>query len=384
MTPRDDHAFQREVGPLELFFDLVFVFAISQMAHHLVVNLSWRGVAEIFIVLVAVCGVWAFTSFEVTLLDIEHAGTRTLAVITMGLGLFMNAGIAHAFDDSAWLFVTPMLIALIGPGVYAARVAPTAPLREHYRRVLAWFGASTPLWILGAMTDDHPRRLVLWEIAAVIDLVGSWTAHPTPRRATHTQAHSFDGGHILERMRLFLIILLGETVLTLGRVISDHHADALTLFMALAGFVSLVCLWAVYFERAEQVVASHTAKVDDPIRSVHVGLNVIYGVVAGLVVLAAGSDLVLAHAHEQRAGVAGVLILVGPMIYFTAQGIYFWVETGTGWRPRAVTAGVLAGAAVAAYWVPPYVAVAFQVVILVGVATYLARIVPAQVPASSL
>ncbi len=73
--------------------------------------------------LVAVCGVWAFTTFEVTLLDIERKGTKAITVTVMGLGLLMNGGIAHAFDAGPWLFVVPMLLALTGSGVYAASTA---------------------------------------------------------------------------------------------------------------------------------------------------------------------------------------------------------------------------------------------------------------------
>ncbi|WP_317763013.1 low temperature requirement protein A [Rhodococcus opacus] len=120
MMVREARSTHREVSPLELFFDLVFVLAIGQLTHHLVDHLTWGGAAETLVALVAVCGVWVFTTFEVTLLDIERTGTRVVMITVMGLGLFMNAGIGHAFDDSPWLFVVPMLLALNGPAIYAA------------------------------------------------------------------------------------------------------------------------------------------------------------------------------------------------------------------------------------------------------------------------
>jgi low temperature requirement protein LtrA len=362
----------REVAPLELFFDLVFVLAIGQLTHHLIGHLTWQGAAETLILLIGVCSVWVFTTFEVTLLDIERRGTHWLTVITMGLALFMNAGIGHAFDDSPWLFVVPMIAGLVGPCLYAAVASPTAQLRGHFVRVLVWCAVSTPLWVAGAAVD-HEYRLWLWAGAAAVDGIGAWTAHPVPGRTTHTGAHPFDAAHIVERMRLFLIILLGETVLTLGRVVSDHHDDALTLAMALAGFVALVCLWSAYFGRAEQEVVRHTAVVDDPIRSVHVGLTCIYGVVAGLVVFAAGTELVLSHAHESHAGVAGILVLLGPAAYLVAQAAYFRVETGSGWAPRVVAAIVLGVAAAPAYFVPAYAAMAAAVAILAATAAVIGR-----------
>lgn len=362
---------KREVSPLELFFDLVYVLAIGQLTHHLMAHLSWQGALETLVAMVAVCTVWAFTTFQVTLLDIERRPTQVVTISVMGLGLFMNAGIAHAFDDSPWLFAVPMLVALVGLSTYAVASAPSSHMRQHFLHALAWFAVSAPMWVVGALLSPG-TRLWCWAAAATIDLVGVWTGHPVRGGATRTARLAFDAEHMLERMRLFLIILLGETVLTLGRVLVAHHGDATTLVLALGCFVALVCLWAVYFRRAEQLVVQHTAETEDPIRSVHVGLNVIYGVVAGLVVMAAGIELALAHADASHSGVAGIFMLGGPSLYVLAQAIYFRVETGTGWLPRTVGGGALAVAAAAAYWLPAYVVVTALVVILIALARRLA------------
>jgi low temperature requirement protein LtrA len=139
------------------------VLAIGQLTHHLIGHLSWRGSAETLVMPVAVCGVWAFTSFEVTLLDIERRGAK--------------AGIALAFDDSPWLFVIPMLLALTGPGGYAAATAPTPLLRQHFLRVLIWVAVAAPFRIAGAVLGPE-RRIWSWAAAAFIDLLGTWTAYP--------------------------------------------------------------------------------------------------------------------------------------------------------------------------------------------------------------
>lgn len=90
----------RAVSPLELFFDLVFVLALGQLTHHFVAHMSWRGAAETLVALIAVVGIWTFTTFEITMLDVERTSTKIVTVVVMALGLFANAGIAHAFDDS--------------------------------------------------------------------------------------------------------------------------------------------------------------------------------------------------------------------------------------------------------------------------------------------
>ncbi|MFD5176921.1 low temperature requirement protein A [Nocardia sp. NPDC058379] len=366
-TPR-----ARAVSPLELFFDLVFVLALGQLTHHFVAHLTWRGAAETLVALIAVVGIWTFTTFEVTMLDIERRGTQVVTVVVMGLGLFANAGIAHAFDDSPWLFVVPMLAALIGPSAYATLTAPNPPLRAHFGRVLLWFVVSTPFWLVGAALSPD-ARLGCWAVAAAIDLIGTWLAHPLPGHRMRSGALTFDAEHIVERMRLFLIIMLGETVLTLGRVITDHHDDALTLTLALGFFLALVCLWQMYFARAEQQVVDQLTGSTDPIAAVHRGLSAIYGVVAGLVVFAAGAETLLADAHAPAARTAGVLVLVGPAVYLLSQAFYFRRETGTGWIPRVVGAVVLCLAAIAAYWLPAWLVVLTLVLILGALAVQFSR-----------
>ncbi|MGY0498232.1 low temperature requirement protein A [Nocardia sp. FBN12] len=362
----------RQVSPLELFFDLVFVLAISQLTHHLVAHLTWRGATETLVMAIAVSGVWAFTTFEVTMLDIARSATRAIVISVMALGLFMNAGIANAFGDSPWLFVVPMLIALTGPSVYAAATAPTALLRRHFRHVLTWFAVSAPAWVVGS-TLDPDSRLWWWAVAAFVDLIGVWTAHPIPGVSMNTQRRPFDSAHMLERVRLFLIILLGETVMTLGRSISEHHSDELTLLLALGCFIALVCLWVVYFGRAEQLVEERISDDEDPIRSVHIGINITYGVVTGLVMFAAGIEILLAHVHDPRSGIAGILMFAGPAIYLLSHAIYFHRDIGVGWLPRLVGATVLAVAAATAFWLPAYIVVTLLVAILVTLAGWFSR-----------
>ncbi|MFJ2839658.1 low temperature requirement protein A [Nocardia sp. NPDC087230] len=143
--------------------------------------------------------------------------------------------------------------------------------------------------------------------------------------------------------------------------------------LALGFFLALVCLWQMYFARAEQQVVDHLTSSADPIAAVHLGLSAIYGVVAGLVVFAAGAETLLADAHVADAQLAGVLVLVGPALYLLSQAFYFRRETGTGWIPRVLGAVVLCLAAIAAYWLPAWLVVLALVLILGALAVQLSR-----------
>ena len=146
--PADPTDFSSEVSPIELFFDLVFVFAMSQLSHHLLTHLDWRGAGQTLVLLLAVFTVWGFTTFETTLV---HTGSTKawMLLAVMWAGLFMNASIGHAFGASGWAFMVPLLAIQFGRTAWTLRAA-RSELREHYWRVLVWFGATAPLWIIGA------------------------------------------------------------------------------------------------------------------------------------------------------------------------------------------------------------------------------------------
>src|SRR5438045_1081417 len=108
MTPRPtpanspNRAAQRyEVTPLEILFDLVFVFAVSQLSLHLLKHLSWRGAAEALVMLRAVFAVWFITSWSATIIPADQPRTRWMMLTVMLIGLFMNASVTRAFSTSA-------------------------------------------------------------------------------------------------------------------------------------------------------------------------------------------------------------------------------------------------------------------------------------------
>jgi low temperature requirement protein LtrA len=116
------------VTPLELFFDLVFVFAVSQLSHHLLEHLSWRGVAETVVLLLPIFAVWAYTSWAAIMIPDDHYRTLWMVLVVMALGLFMNAAVTGAFTTSGWAFVVPLLLIQLGRSVWTVVNAPNALL----------------------------------------------------------------------------------------------------------------------------------------------------------------------------------------------------------------------------------------------------------------
>jgi low temperature requirement protein LtrA len=208
-----------ETTPLELFFDLVFVFAVSQLSQYLLTNLSWRGAIETLVLLRAVFGVWYITSWVATMIPADDPRTRRMLLAVMLLGLFMNASLTRAFTSSAWAFVIPFLVIQLGRTVWTVTHAADPVFRDHFSRVLVWFAAMAPFWIAGALVGPE-TRLLCWALTAGLDQLGAWLAHPLPGRWLRSENVGFPGGHMLERCRLFLIIAFGETILTTGTAIA--------------------------------------------------------------------------------------------------------------------------------------------------------------------
>ena len=132
-----------EVTPLELLFDLVFAFALSELSQHLLTHLSWRGTAETLVMLLAIFAAWFTTSWSATMIRADQSRTRWLVLAVMLVGLFMNASVTMAFTTSGWAFVIPLLLIQLGPTVWTLVNSTNVVLRDHYYRTLLWVIATT-------------------------------------------------------------------------------------------------------------------------------------------------------------------------------------------------------------------------------------------------
>ena len=316
----------REVAPLELFFDLVYVFAIGQLSGHLLQHLTWRGALETLVMLLAVFTVWVHTSFEATFFDITRRATQLSVLVGMGLGLFMNAGVSTAFSTGGLLFAISLVVIQIARGLVTSTLAPSPTLRVHYRRMLAWLVASAPFWLAGALAAPE-SRLWWWFAAVGIDVTGTLLAHPLPGNRFPATGVPFDGAHMSERLRLFLIIALGEAVLTTGTAIATTPIDTSVILAGVVAFVVIAALWALYFGGAEQIVEDHLARTCDPIRAARMGANGQYVVLAGLVAVAVGCELVVAHPLDHGTLTLGLLLFGGTLAYAAAQTWYLQFTT---------------------------------------------------------
>ena len=235
---------ERVVTPLELFFDLVYVFAIGQLSHHLLEHVDLRTGAETVVMTLAVVYAWYMTTWGANWLEPNRLPVRLLLVGLMFASLLMSAGIADAFGERAWLFVGGYLLLQVGRAAFLIIALRGRALGEHFVNDMVWELATGALWVAGAIADGD-ARLVLWALAVVATQTGVWSLHWLPGRGQRIDlAHTeISGEHLIERIRLFFIIALGETVLTTGSAFADEPFEHERLLGLAIGITGTLAHW---------------------------------------------------------------------------------------------------------------------------------------------
>ncbi|MBU8861801.1 MULTISPECIES: low temperature requirement protein A [unclassified Micromonospora] len=371
----DGTARQRQtyaVDPVELFFDLVFVFAIFQLTTRLREDPSIRGAGETGVLLLAVFTVWYFTSWEATLVRTERTRTTAMVLTVTFFGLFLTAAVSRAFTGSGWDFAAPFLLVQLGRGLWTLLNVPGDIWRDHYRRTLLWLLVSAPLWAIGAVAAPA-HRLYWWAAAAGVDLLGTWLGHPIPGRTLHSEnAATAESAHMLERCRLFLLLALGGTVLSTGLALTATPLTPLTVVTGSAALLVTVALWLLAFGGPGRLVQHHVERTGDPNRATRMAGNVLTVMVAGLIAVAAAQEMIIRHPHGRAAATISVLLYGGSILFLLAQGWYLRRVPPSNPRPWliAATALALAGAITGAL-APPYLTLLTAAALLIIAATKL-------------
>jgi low temperature requirement protein LtrA len=361
---------ETSAGPvtrLELFFDLVFVFAVSQLSHHMVEHPSFRGAAETLVLLLAVYKVWVYTTWAATFLNTARLEVQWMLLIVMLIALFMNASIDAAFGAFGWLFAASYLLVQLGRGAWMLTVGLDPTTHNHFVRALIWGFMSAPFWIAGVFLGPE-LRLTVWGVAAAIDLLGHVLAHRLPGRKTEGSQVPLAGERIFERFGLFYLIALGETILATGQAIADNLADPLILVTGTVALAGSVAVWWCYFHGLEDETLEKLASADDHFRPGILAGNALVVLLAGLILVAVGDRLVILN-PTARLDLETVLFLYGgPVLFLAGRGVF--VRHVLGYRRAYDLAGIGALAVLAglSFLLPAFVAAMGAAIPLIGVA----------------
>jgi low temperature requirement protein LtrA len=324
LRARTEHEHGR-VTFVELFFDLVFVFAVTQLSHSLLEHFTLVGVLQTTLLLMAVWWVWIYTSWVTNWLDPQKSPVRLMLFVLMLAGLVLSTSLPEAFEARGLAFAAAYVFMQVGRSLFmlwAVGAHSPANLR-NFQRITSWLVVSGVLWIAGGFVHGD-LRLALWGAALFLEYLapsaGFWT--PGLGRST-TVDWDVEGAHIAERCGLFIIIALGESILVTGATFSSLQWTPETVAAFVAAFVGSVAMWWIYFNIGAERASRLIARTADPGRLARLAYTYLHlPLVAGIIVAAVADELVLAHptGHtglETMAAVLGgsALYLVGNMLF---------------------------------------------------------------------
>jgi low temperature requirement protein LtrA len=324
----------REVGKvtyIELFFDLVFVFAITQLSHMLLAHLTPEGFWQAGLLLLATWWVWIYTSWVTNWLDPDRTPVRVMLLVLMLAGLVFSTSLPQAFGDRGLLVGGAYATMQVGRCLYMLWA-----LKEHdpanyvnFIRITSWLAASAPFWIAGGLLEG-PARIACWVVALLIEYASPAAGFWVPKLGRSTSEDwDVEGAHMAERCGLFIIIALGESILVTGGTFASLQWTSADLTAFVVAFLGSVAMWWIYFDSGAERGRRRIEHSGDPGAIARLAYTYIHTlIVAGIVVCAVADELILTHpiGHLDALGLA--VVLGGPALFLVGNWLFHRAVAG--------------------------------------------------------
>jgi low temperature requirement protein LtrA len=347
---RDD---EHQVTPLELFFDLVFVFALTQVTSLLADNPTWGGVFRGMLVLAALWWAWSAYAWLTSAMDVDEGGVR-LAMLASTAAMFGVAlAVPGAFGDDAVLFGVAYLLVRLLHLVLSVIVVGDDSVRSGALlrfAPTAMVGAS--LLVLAGFLEGN-ERIAVWLVALVIDYLGpvvigvggGWQVAPE---------------HFAERHSLIVLIALGESLIAIG-VGVGFDLDTGAIAASALGIVVVSALWWLYFDVAAIFARRRLMEargLELHRLALHAYSYLHLPMVAGIVLFALGLKTTVSHVSDSLDTVPAVALCGGAALYLVAEIVFLFRTMGRVFRRRTIAAVVLLALIPAAVAIPALAALA--------------------------
>jgi len=318
---------EKRVAPLELFFDLVFVFALTQVTALMADDPSWAGLGRGMLVLSLLWWAWAAYAWLTNYVAAEEDRERLLMVAVMGAFLIAALAVPEAFGDDALVFAIAYAVARWLHIFIFAEANEDLDAREAIRRLARTAVPAPALLIVGAFLD-RDAQTVLWTVALAIDFAGPFVFGVRGFRVSP--------GHFAERFALIVIIALGESIVAIGTGL-EGALDSGTVAAALLGLVVAFALWWAYFDvvaivaerRFRDSRGEHRLRIArDSYSYLHLPM------IAGIVLVALGVKKTLGHVDKPLDTVPAVALFGGIAMYYAGHLGVRLRNLGTVNRPR--------------------------------------------------
>ena len=326
---------EERVLPLELFFDLIFVFAITQVTGLVVEDPTWAGLAEGLVVLGVLWWAWAAYAWLTNTINPEEGAVRLGMFGAMGAMLIASLAVPDVFGDDAFLFACAYAVVRISHlALYAIAGRGDRDLLAAIARLGVGTAIGVGLLFVAAGLDGR-LQVTVWAVALVLDLLGAYVGGGKGWRLA--------AGHFAERHALIVIIALGESIVALG-LGASHQLDAGVIAAALLGLAIAAAMWWAYFDVvaivAERKLRETTgnaqlAMARDSYSYLHLPM------VAGIILFAVGVKKTLGDVGEPLKLVPAVALCGGVALYLVAHILFRLRNVGSLNGQRLVVGGAL-------------------------------------------
>jgi len=344
LRERHEHQHAR-VTYVELFFDLVFVFAVTQLSHAVLAHPTVEGVLHAAMLLAAVWWAWVCTSWITNWLDPERVPVRLMMFLLMAAGLVLSAAIPNAFGKGGLTFACAYAFIQVGRSLFFLVSTWREPAhRANVARITAWVTLSAVFWIAGGLLDGE-ARIIAWIAAIGIDylsaLVGFWT--PGLGRSS-TSDWVVEGGHMAERTALFTIIALGESIIVTGATVVGMPWTLETIAAFATSLVGSIAMWWIYFSFTAEAASEAIAESEDPGAIARLAYTYSHLIpIAGIIVAAVGDEWVIHHPVGHADPKVAAAVIGGPALFLLGV-LVFKLAVFKQWSPTRL-AGLAALAA---------------------------------------
>jgi len=337
------------VAFIELFFDLVFVFAVTQLSHHVIEHLTPAGVLEGVLMLIAVWWVWMYTTWVTNWMNPETGPVRWMLIAMMLVGLVLSTAIPYAFVDRGLQFALAYVVMQLGRTIFVIvsyQRTGQADAALNLTRIALWFVASAPFWIAGALIGGT-AQFVLWAVALAIELFAPVVRYWVPVIGNSPiESWQVAGGHMAERSGLFMIVALGESIIVTGTVFSRSDLTASSVLAFLAAFVGTILFWLLYFSHGAEHGHRFISRAEQSGRIARFTYTYLHMLlVGGVVLVAVGDELVLAHPDDPIDPTTLAVVVGAPALYLLGN-LLFKRSIGRPW----LRSHLLGMAALTAFW----------------------------------
>ena len=243
--------------------------------------------------------------------------TRIMLLGVMFGSLVIAAELPRAFTDHGMVIAVGYAAMQVGRSVFAVAALRAHRLQRNFERILVWCVVSGTVMIVGALLHGHARELV-WAVAVGFDYlggrVGFWT--PLLGRST-TEEWTIEGSHFAERCEAFVIIALGESIVSIGSTLTGlDHVSAIQVVTFVGAFLGTVGLWWVYFDRVAEQGSRRIAASSDPGRLGATAYHLVHPIIVGGIIAAAAADQIVLRQPQQRGHLPTTLLVLGGVALF--------------------------------------------------------------------